>query len=252
MEGGSVELAARAAGGHSLYVAPTLAYVGWTYTPLYYLLAAGRGQAHRDRVPPAASRLAARLARRDGGLAAAIRGAGGDSSRRAARRRAVRRHLPAVGRVDGHRPRRLAVCRPQPDHDRRRRPRAPRPRRAGRRRTRLRRLLHQAERAHRARPCARRPRAAPSAGGPGRPRPARQPRRDFDPRARCRHRRVVRLLRHRRAHPPASGRHRLVGVLAPGPARALWPTLGRRRWSLEPCTAADRPPWPTLSRPPPD
>jgi hypothetical protein len=40
MEGGSVELAARAAAGHSLYVAPSLSYVGWTYTPLYYWVAA--------------------------------------------------------------------------------------------------------------------------------------------------------------------------------------------------------------------
>ena len=40
MEGGSVALAARAAGGHSLYAAPSLAYVGWTYPPLYYWVAA--------------------------------------------------------------------------------------------------------------------------------------------------------------------------------------------------------------------
>jgi hypothetical protein len=40
MEGGSVELAARVAGGHSLYVAPSLAFVGWAYTPLYYWVAA--------------------------------------------------------------------------------------------------------------------------------------------------------------------------------------------------------------------
>jgi Dolichyl-phosphate-mannose-protein mannosyltransferase len=40
MEGGSVELAARAAAGHSLYAAPSLAFVGWTYTPLYYWIAA--------------------------------------------------------------------------------------------------------------------------------------------------------------------------------------------------------------------
>lgn len=40
MEGGSVELAARVAAGHSLYVAPSLAFVGWTYTPLYYVVAA--------------------------------------------------------------------------------------------------------------------------------------------------------------------------------------------------------------------
>ena len=43
MEGGSVELAARAAAGHSLYVAPSLSYVGWTYTPLYYWIAAAVG-----------------------------------------------------------------------------------------------------------------------------------------------------------------------------------------------------------------
>lgn len=40
MEGGSVELAARVAAGHSLYAAPSLAFVGWTYTPLYYWVAA--------------------------------------------------------------------------------------------------------------------------------------------------------------------------------------------------------------------
>ena len=40
MEGGSVELAARVAAGHSLYAAPSLSYVGWTYTPLYYWVAA--------------------------------------------------------------------------------------------------------------------------------------------------------------------------------------------------------------------
>jgi Dolichyl-phosphate-mannose-protein mannosyltransferase len=40
MEGGSVALAARVARGHSLYAAPSLAYVGWTYPPLYYWVAA--------------------------------------------------------------------------------------------------------------------------------------------------------------------------------------------------------------------
>jgi hypothetical protein len=40
MEGGSVELAARVAAGHSLYTAPSLAFVGWTYPPLYYWTAA--------------------------------------------------------------------------------------------------------------------------------------------------------------------------------------------------------------------
>lgn len=41
MEGGSVELIARVAAGHSIYVAPSLRFVGWTYTPLYYLVTAG-------------------------------------------------------------------------------------------------------------------------------------------------------------------------------------------------------------------
>ncbi|MGH2870654.1 MAG: glycosyltransferase family 39 protein, partial [Solirubrobacteraceae bacterium] len=41
MEGGSVELAARVAAGHSLYAPPSLHFVGWTYTPLYYWLTAG-------------------------------------------------------------------------------------------------------------------------------------------------------------------------------------------------------------------
>ena len=36
MEGGSVELAARVLHGQSLYVSPSLAFVGWTYPPLYY------------------------------------------------------------------------------------------------------------------------------------------------------------------------------------------------------------------------
>lgn len=40
MEGGSVELVARVASGHSLYSAPSLSFVGWTYTPLYYWVAA--------------------------------------------------------------------------------------------------------------------------------------------------------------------------------------------------------------------
>ncbi|HWF53310.1 MAG TPA: glycosyltransferase family 39 protein [Solirubrobacteraceae bacterium] len=40
MEGGSVGLAARVAAGHSLYVAPSLSFVGWTYTPFYYVVAA--------------------------------------------------------------------------------------------------------------------------------------------------------------------------------------------------------------------
>jgi len=40
MEGGSVELAARVAAGHSLYTAPSLGFVGWTYPPLYYWIAA--------------------------------------------------------------------------------------------------------------------------------------------------------------------------------------------------------------------
>ncbi|MGH2895707.1 MAG: ArnT family glycosyltransferase [Solirubrobacteraceae bacterium] len=40
MEGGSVELVARVAAGHSLYATPSLAYVGWTYPPLYYWVSA--------------------------------------------------------------------------------------------------------------------------------------------------------------------------------------------------------------------
>jgi 4-amino-4-deoxy-L-arabinose transferase-like glycosyltransferase len=44
MEGGSVELAARVLAGHSLYVSPTLHYVGWTYTPLYYWISAGTAE----------------------------------------------------------------------------------------------------------------------------------------------------------------------------------------------------------------
>jgi hypothetical protein len=40
MEGGSVELAARVVAGHSLYAPPSLEFVGWTYPPLYYWLAA--------------------------------------------------------------------------------------------------------------------------------------------------------------------------------------------------------------------
>ncbi|MGH2913983.1 MAG: glycosyltransferase family 39 protein [Solirubrobacteraceae bacterium] len=40
MEGGSVELAARVVAGHSLYAAPSLGFVGWTYPPLYYWVAA--------------------------------------------------------------------------------------------------------------------------------------------------------------------------------------------------------------------
>ena len=40
MEGGSVALAARVAAGHSIYAAPSLAFVGWTYPPLYYWVAA--------------------------------------------------------------------------------------------------------------------------------------------------------------------------------------------------------------------
>ena len=44
MEGGSVELTARAAAGHSLYAAPSLRFVGWTYPPLYYWLTAAVAQ----------------------------------------------------------------------------------------------------------------------------------------------------------------------------------------------------------------
>lgn len=44
MEGGSVELAARVAAGHSLYVAPSLWFVGWTYTPVYYWVSAAVAQ----------------------------------------------------------------------------------------------------------------------------------------------------------------------------------------------------------------
>jgi hypothetical protein len=40
MEGGSVELTARVVAGHSLYVAPSLRFVGWTYPPLYYWVTA--------------------------------------------------------------------------------------------------------------------------------------------------------------------------------------------------------------------
>jgi len=40
MEGGSVELAARVADGQSLYASPTLAFVGWAYTPFFYWVSA--------------------------------------------------------------------------------------------------------------------------------------------------------------------------------------------------------------------
>jgi hypothetical protein len=40
MEGGSVELAGRVLGGHSLYAAPSVGFVGWTYPPLYYWVSA--------------------------------------------------------------------------------------------------------------------------------------------------------------------------------------------------------------------
>jgi hypothetical protein len=40
MEGGSVELAARVAAGHSIYATPSLEFVGWTYPPLYYWITA--------------------------------------------------------------------------------------------------------------------------------------------------------------------------------------------------------------------
>ena len=63
MEGGSVELAARVAAGHSLYVAPSLSFVGWTYPPLYYCSRAGVAQARSGSgFLPAAPRLAPRFA----------------------------------------------------------------------------------------------------------------------------------------------------------------------------------------------
>ena len=40
MEGGSVELTGRVLAGHSLYVAPSLSFVGWAYPPLYYWVTA--------------------------------------------------------------------------------------------------------------------------------------------------------------------------------------------------------------------
>jgi hypothetical protein len=40
MEGGSVELAGRVLAGHSLYAAPSITFVGWTYPPLFYWVAA--------------------------------------------------------------------------------------------------------------------------------------------------------------------------------------------------------------------
>jgi hypothetical protein len=40
LEGGAVEIVARAAHGHSLYVAPSLRYVPYPYTPLYFWVAA--------------------------------------------------------------------------------------------------------------------------------------------------------------------------------------------------------------------
>jgi hypothetical protein len=40
MEGGSVELTARVAAGHSIYATPSLGFVGWTYPPLYYWITA--------------------------------------------------------------------------------------------------------------------------------------------------------------------------------------------------------------------
>lgn len=41
MEGGAVELVARAAAGHQLYTAPALGYVPWPYPPLFFWVAAG-------------------------------------------------------------------------------------------------------------------------------------------------------------------------------------------------------------------
>jgi hypothetical protein len=40
MEGGSVEMVGRVFGGHSLFAAPSLSFVGWTYPPLYWLASA--------------------------------------------------------------------------------------------------------------------------------------------------------------------------------------------------------------------
>ena len=40
MEGGSVGNVGRVLAGHSLYVAPSLKFVGWTYPPLYWLACA--------------------------------------------------------------------------------------------------------------------------------------------------------------------------------------------------------------------
>ena len=56
MEGGSVELAARVTSGHSLYAAPSLAFVGWTYTPLYY--STGHWARSADRATPVGGRAA--------------------------------------------------------------------------------------------------------------------------------------------------------------------------------------------------
>jgi hypothetical protein len=41
MEGGSVEMVNRVLAGQSLYAAPSLTFVGWTYPPLYWLASAG-------------------------------------------------------------------------------------------------------------------------------------------------------------------------------------------------------------------
>jgi hypothetical protein len=40
MEGGSVQMVSRVLAGHSLYAAPSLKFVGWTYPPLYWLVSA--------------------------------------------------------------------------------------------------------------------------------------------------------------------------------------------------------------------
>jgi hypothetical protein len=44
MEGGSVEMVGRVLDGHSLYAAPSLSFVGWTYPPLYWLASAAVAQ----------------------------------------------------------------------------------------------------------------------------------------------------------------------------------------------------------------
>ncbi len=207
---------------------PRSAFVGWTYPPLYYWIAAAVAKLTGVGIPAPAPGLAHRLARVNGDPGLDRHPRDRRSDRRSRGRGTVRRHVPDLRRLVRHWTRRLAV--PGAHPARRglgplgtRTSRRDRARSAG-----VPGLLHQANRVAGVAACARLSRSHASPGRhPGAADPDRVGAR-LDRGARCLDQRVVRVLRRQRARPPTGGpavvgwilgrRHPAARVAPGGPA----------------------------------